>query len=128
MEAVRLLATTKTSRHSSAGTMIALAIAAAAAGWIASGIVHDRPTVARSFYEPDSSPPIGDRLINGPALVRSGGILLLSNGGECPLGSTRLSDVAIQVIKQRAEQYEITARRTADTTGWTGRTYKTCKI
>lgn len=125
---MRLLADHKQSQRSCTGAMIAATIAATAAGWIAASVVHDRGPVLQSFYQPETSPPIGDRLMDGPALVRTGGILLLSEGSECPLGSTQLSDVAIQVIKQRAEQYEITARRTVDSAGWTGRTYKTCKI
>lgn len=128
MEAVHLLADQKPNKRSCAGAMVVLTIAAAAAGWIAANVVHDRRPVLQSFYQPDTSPPIGDRLMDGPALVRTGGILLLSQGAECPLGSIQLSDVAIQVIKQRAEQYEVTARRTAETSSWSGRTYKTCKI
>ncbi|MEM9107539.1 MAG: hypothetical protein AAGC96_17980 [Pseudomonadota bacterium] len=128
MEAMSLLAEDKPSHRSCTGAMLVAAVVAAAVGWIAAGVVEDRRPVLQSFYQPDVSPPIGNRLMEGPALVRTGGILLLSDGAECPLGSTQLSDVAIQVIKQQAEQYEVTARRTAETEGWTGRTFITCKI
>ena len=107
--------------------MMALTIAAAA-GWTAATIVYDHKPATYGFYQPDASPPIGNRLIDGPALVRTGGILLLSDDSECPLGSTQLSEVAVQVIKQRAEQFQITDRRGAETAAWTDRTYKTCKI
>ena len=128
MEAIHLLADRKPQERSCTGVMIALTIAAATAGWIAASVVQDRTPVFQTFYQPDASPPIGDRLMDGPALVRTGGILLLSDGANCPMGSTQLSDAAIQVIKQRAEQYETTARRTAQAAGWSGSTYKTCKI
>lgn len=127
MEAIRFLARKQSRRRSVIGSMMALTIAAAA-GWTASTIVYDHKPATYGFYQPDASPPIGNRLIDGPALVRTGGILLLSDDSECPLGSTQLSEVAVQVIKQRAEQFQITDRRGAETAAWTDRTYKTCKI
>ena len=127
MEAIRFLARKKPKSTSVAGKIVALTIAAAF-GWTAASVVHDRKSSTYGFYQPDASPPIGNRLIDGPALVRTGGILLLSHDSECPMGSTQLSEVAVQVIKQRAEQFKITDRNGADAQGWTGRTYKTCKI
>lgn len=128
MEAIRFLARNKSRRRSAIATMMALTIAAAAIGWTAASIVYDHKPATYGFYQPDASPPIGNRLIDGPALVRTGGILLLSDDNECPLGSTQLSEVAIQVVNQQAEQFEISDRKTADTAILTDRTYKTCKI
>ena len=125
MEAIRFLAKKKPRRRFDFGTVMALTIAVAA-GWTAASIVYDHKPGTYGYYQPDESPPIGNRLIDGPALVRTGGILLLSDDSECPLGSTQLSEVAVQVVKQQAEQFS--DRTSAETAGWTDRTYKTCKI
>lgn len=128
LEATYFLVHKKHSLGAITGSVIAIALAAGVVGWMAAQSVGNHDTVRQSFYQPDASPPIGERLKYGPALVRSGGILLLSNGDECPLGSVQLSDVAIQVIKQRTEQFEITGRSAASGASWSGQTYKTCKI
>lgn len=128
LEATYFLVPKKQSISTVGATVAAIALVAGVAGWMAAESVHSNTATRQSFYQPDASPPIGERLKHGPALVRSGGILLLSDSGECPMGSVQLSDVAIEVIKQRAEQFAITGRSTASGTSWHGRTYKTCKI
>ena len=128
LEATYFLVPKKQSLGAITGSIVAVALAAGVVGWMAAESVHSNNVARQALYQPDTSPPIGERLKYGPALVRSGGILLLSNNDECPLGSVQLSDVAIQVIRQRAEQFEITGRSALGNTRWNGRTYKTCKI
>ncbi len=128
MEATYFLVGKKNSLGVIAGSVLVILAAAGFVGWLSAKSALDHDFARQTFYQPDSSPPLGERLKDGPALVRSGGILLLSYGSECPLGSVQLSDVAIQVIKQGAVQYTTTARGANDSSGWERLTFKTCKI
>ncbi|MEM6461521.1 MAG: hypothetical protein AAF724_06370 [Pseudomonadota bacterium] len=128
LEALHFLVSKKKSLGAHTMLLLAVMLIAGLLGWMAANSVRDSDFAGRSNYTAGFSAPIGERLKSGPALIRSGGILLLSSGEECPLGSTELSHVAVEVIKQGAAHYELISSRGPADTIRERQIYKTCKI
>lgn len=128
MEATYFLVGKKNSVGTIAGSVLVLLAAAGFVGWLAAQSALERDIAGRVFLRHGQTPPIGERLMHGPALIRSGGILLLSNGNKCPPGSVQLSDVAVQVIRQGAVQYKTAGHDASGNIDWQRQAFKTCKI
>ncbi len=109
------------------GTIICISMALGLVCLQTAKSLTEADIAGRTTVQLENEPPSPVQPETGPKLDRTGAILHLSKGSQCPPGSVQLSGFPLQAYGQGTEQHQPSRGESTGEMPWGRPGFKTCK-